>query len=360
MDQYSQYVLIEPRPSQPMVVETRRLSNTRKSGTGSFILNVPKEWCNTHKLQPGSEVQLYIDELAPGTILIQTGQSTATTNLAEINLDDREHKTRQARRRAILGGYLEGYNAIRLGHVSRKSKERLDIREDIMNLSQKLDGCSVSEDSTSFELTMVTTVKSPLELLERLYNTTREMFSDVFRAYLEFEEDLSKDIVQRDDGADKLYFAIVRMLKIILKQPFQTSTSDFKLEDVLDYRMVSSQLENLADAAEYVAQAILGINNEDHQNISSDESSQLTKKQRNRITAIADVLSDTLDEAYTAYRENDEPTAVRMAQRRNEMEEYHRELADFGVHSSLLHVIDEAKETIVDLLELVHADPEVS
>jgi len=335
---------------------TRRLSNTQKDSSGSFQLILPKEWCVANNLKHQDEVELQIDRVAPHTILIQLPGEEFKTHVSELVINDRELKSGQARRRAVLGGYLQGYETIKLINVSRKSQQRLKIRKDLQELTFKLDGCSINEEQSIFELTVASGLQSPIDLLEKLYSTTKLMFKDVFVAYTTHDLILAKDLIERDDQADKLYFSIVRNLRLILREPFRLSGRDFQLVDTLDYRMLASNLENLCDSVEVVAEALRG--EEDHEHISSSDIDQLTKKEKQRIEVIGQELADAFHTAYNYYKTDDEEAAVIMSAKRPEMEKYSEELMEIGVHTSLLEVVDEAKDTIVDLLELVHSNPE--
>ena len=79
-------------------------------------------------------------------------------------------------------------------------------------------------------------------------------------AYFDDNTALAEDIILRDEDADKEYFRIVRTLKQILRDPILANelfpSSDgvsFSIVDSLDFRMIATYLENLADSAELLA-----------------------------------------------------------------------------------------------------------
>ena len=131
------------------------------------------------------------------------------------------------------------------------------------------------------EIYFSSNLTSPLIVIEDLFGKARNMVMEAMDAYFNDNIPLAKDIILRDEDADKEYFRIVRTLKQILRDPIlanelfsKTKGTSFSIVDSLDLRMIATYLENLADSAELLSvETVEGKRNE----TKKDQSTTKTK-----------------------------------------------------------------------------------
>ena len=83
------------------------------------------------------------------------------------------------------------------------------------------------------------------------------MHKDIMTALVEEDANLAKTIMERDDEVDRLYFLLVRLLRTAILNPHLSEKMKLSLIDCLDYRLVASFIESIADYACEIARNIL-------------------------------------------------------------------------------------------------------
>lgn len=207
---------------------------------GSLFVSLPQEWVRRVALRKGAEVSLGID--ARGNLTIGTlralPQERRSAALDFHNLVYRD----------LIREYLEGTEQVVVRNEQGFTKAQRDL------LGQAVDGMLNSEIVEESHKRIVVqnffTADVPaLQLIRRMYYLTQTMLKDLV------EEPISKDLVhgieERDRNVGRLYFAVIRHLRGLLKGTVRDPT--LTPVQVLDLRLFIERLEQVGDEVKAIA-----------------------------------------------------------------------------------------------------------
>lgn len=213
--------------------------------SGTFFITLPKDWALRNRLRRGSVVaslvtpddKIIIDlkyaaEPTPRAIVIKVGPYLS---------------------RNIIGSYLLGYDIITIEAKDRIMPEQRDI---IKQTSSQLVGLEIIEEDQSrvvMQCLLEPSALSPEKILRREHLITSSMCKDSVTALLERDTYLARNVIARDNEVDRLYFLLVRVLRTIVQNPSLGEKFDIHPIDCLDYRLVASFIELVADQSSQIA-----------------------------------------------------------------------------------------------------------
>ncbi|MDI9646102.1 MAG: PhoU domain-containing protein [Archaeoglobales archaeon] len=203
-----------------------------KSGKGSYILTLPKEWVQKNGLKDGD--YLYLDISNDKIIILpqETGKKVAFLDLREFSFD------RVLRR--IVAHYLADYDTIRVKVSTEEQRRALVYASDI------LVGMEIMEDTGEEVELMVHLDPSKInmgEMLERISKVCLSMLADFIKLSSEkFDKKMATSIVFREKEVDRLYLLILRL----------AGDSRF-------LRTYAKSIERIADHLELMTEAILKL-----------------------------------------------------------------------------------------------------
>ncbi|MEM2848889.1 MAG: phosphate uptake regulator PhoU [Candidatus Bathyarchaeia archaeon] len=220
--------------------------------SGSLFISLPKPWASRHSLKKGSP--LFIEEREDGALVlypVERVRDASKSILIEIS-PDVEKK--------ITSRYWLGYDSI----IVRSPSGRITLtdRERIKSLARRLIGLEIVEESaSSIELQCFIEPASvpPIKVLRREYLLTVAMLKDLKDALT--EHSLLESIIIRDDEVDKLYFLLVRILRMAIQNPSLSSKLGISPLDCMDYRLVAFFIESIADCIVSISEKLLGEQN---------------------------------------------------------------------------------------------------
>ncbi|MEM2322899.1 MAG: phosphate uptake regulator PhoU, partial [Candidatus Bathyarchaeia archaeon] len=95
---------------------------------------------------------------------------------------------------------------------------------------------------------------SPEKILRREHLIASGMCRDSVTALLEGDTQLAKNVIARDNEVDRLYFLLVRVLRTIVQNPSLGEKLGMHPIDCLDYRLVASLVEAVADRSSQISE----------------------------------------------------------------------------------------------------------
>ncbi len=228
------YVRINTYPG--FALETRYLQMT--SG-GSYLVSLPKDWVRENGLEKGS--QLGILRLDLRTLLIDSsplGRPVATG--VDLNMGDDVG-------RELTASYLSGYDRILI-----KSKGMITPaqKEVIRTWASRLAGLEVINETSNSMLLMNMIVPMDLsvaDVMRRMHQIGSSMLVDGIRSLVEDNPSLARNVVERDDALDRLYFLVIRQLKSAVKDPILAETMGVSPVQCLDLRFAAGMMEKIGD-----------------------------------------------------------------------------------------------------------------
>lgn len=230
------------------LVETRKV---QRSGRGSTVVSLPKDWVARAGLKPGDLVALYFQ--ADGSIVISpelAGSPARLKATVEIDAKRPERTTRQ-----VIAAYLEGRGEIEL-------RSRGDIppamRQQIHESVRKIVGLEVVDEGP--DRIVLVDLASPSEFplargLRRMHMITRAMQDDAMAALLEGEPGRVQAVLARDDEVDRLYWLVFKQHHLVLRDPRFAAKLETTAEKSLGFMLAARIFERVADHACTIARS---------------------------------------------------------------------------------------------------------
>ena len=326
-------------------MEIRKIQVTGAGDTR--IISLPKEWAERNQLDKGSNV--IIKELSTGDLIIFPQNASLEPQKRVTQIIESDHVNRD-----ILAAYLLGSDII---IVVSKRGEALTQKSNIRDLSRQLIGLEIlgeTQESIELHFLIGEEKENPKKYVQRCFSIANQMQSDATTAFLKGDAALAREVIDRDTEVNRLYFLIVRMLKIMADD--KREVSYLKGPACLDWRMVATYSEDLGDASADFARNVKEL-----PNMYKMLSSETLKKIKS--------LSDTTTELLTQSLENffkqnvigaeiiKKTIATRLLDEHSKIQEDISKLDKEVVWqlSSLLNLFKDLHETAIDIGDLVIA-----
>jgi len=326
-------------------IEIRKIQVTGAGDTR--IISLPKDWAARHQLDKGSNV--VIKELSSGELLIYPTENKIENRITRLR--ESAHISRD-----VLAAYLLGSDII---IIEAEKNNSLLKKSDIKKLSRQLVGLEIlGETQESIELHFLidsSSLPNPREYVHRCFSIANQMQSDSITAFLNDDITLAKEVIERDVEVNRLYFLIVRMLKIMVTD--KREVSKIKPTTCLDWRMVAAYGENLGDASVEFAKIV-----KKNPNL-RETLGKSTLKKINKLSGLTtEILGQSIDSFFAQNVLLAEDLKTRID---NQLENIHNEIqGDISKHekevvwkfSSLLSFFKQLREVAIDIGDLVIAN----
>ncbi|MXV60589.1 AbrB/MazE/SpoVT family DNA-binding domain-containing protein [Natronorubrum sp. JWXQ-INN-674] len=224
-------------------METRKVQVT---GGSTYTVSLPKTWATENGISSGSTVELYSED---DTLLVtpQRDADHQEGTLEVATLEDEQLV------RAILTMYVSGFDIIRL----EAGRITTDQRRAIRNAVQGLVGVEIVEESTEAVVVQDLLDSSELSIVNavtRMRLIATSMLEDALTALVENDDDMARDVVERDDDVDRLFLVVSRIFRATLRSPRAAEGLGVSREDCFDFHSSARQLERVADHAVKISQ----------------------------------------------------------------------------------------------------------
>ena len=234
-------------------MEYRRL---QMSKGGSFLLSLPKEWVKANGLEGGSVLRLVEGE--GGLLKIKAEEVAESEKGITAVIREPEGLERQ-----ISANYLFGADTIVIDLGKRMTPA---TREVVKTAIHKLIGLEIVEEEASsitVQCLLQPTSMPIKSALKRAYTLAANMHKEAELALLHGDNELAISVDRRDDEVDRLYFLIVRQLRLALRNASVSEKLGIRPSECLDLRMAAKYVETIADYAGAVASMVPKLNREE-------------------------------------------------------------------------------------------------
>ena len=231
----------------------------QKIGLKTLAVSLPKHWVKTVGLKPGDLIIFNVQPdnsltLKPSN-MIQKGRS----ELSEIIYSDLCNEPNLLER-IILGSYVLGTDVIRI--VSSR-RIRGGCIETVRGIVHKLIGIGIIQE-TANEIVLqcsIDPLKFPVNILiRRLYIIVSTMFREAVEALMNFGIDLAKEVIDRENEANTVYWLILRLLTCVQKK--RDMMPDIGIEStfqILSSWSITQYLERIGDWAQNIAELVVTL-----------------------------------------------------------------------------------------------------
>jgi len=229
-------------------MERRKVQVT---GGSTFTVSIPKDWARNHGIEAGDEVGFYADS---GSLLLTpiTDESPVRGTLDITGMEG------DALMRAVMTMYVSGFEVIELTADRIESSQRRVIRK----ATQGLVGLEVLEETAATVVVQDLLDSSELSIhnaVRRMRLISLSMLEDAVRALGEHDLDIARDVIERDDDVDRLWYVVSRIFRSALRSPMVAQEIGVSREDCFDYHSSARQLERIADHAAKISRVTLEL-----------------------------------------------------------------------------------------------------
>lgn len=218
------------------------------TGGGTFLVTLPKEWADRMGVGQGSEMVLIPND--SGAMLV-VPEGVRDRNECSLVMTGREQVHLQ---RDIIARYIAGYDVIEVVGDRIGPEGRRVVRE----IAQALVGVEVlGETQGAVALHCIANVRdfpAPLTI-RRILEIADAMWDDAVAAFLTRDEELARDVEERDGDVDRLVLLVARQFGLLLRDLIVEEEVGMSRFQFFHHSTVADQLERVADHAVKVSRA---------------------------------------------------------------------------------------------------------
>lgn len=294
----------------------------QRVGKSTYTVSLPREWVKSTKLLPGTEVEVHPQP--DGSLRVVTLDSMKSdSRIREIIISPSDPDPGFIIRKA-LAAYISNFDLIRLdfSKISMDPSGKEKIRRMLKN---KLAGGEIIEESVN-QITIQILLRPyefPLnKLILRMATMAHDMMTDVKRAISERDANILREVIERDEDVDKLYFMASRWLTNMIND--QSTLQDYGLNearDCLEYRLAFRHIERVADHVQRIAANYLDAMNNVDKELAEALATNLDASGNVFLRSINCLQSGSLQEANKAIHDSRKVIATEEALMKQVMDE---------------------------------------
>ena len=227
--------------------ERRRVQLT---GGSTLIVSLPIKWARAAGIKPGDELKLIQKD---ANSLIIAVDKKRGGNVAELRLSPEE--SLEDNFRYLIAYYLVGYEGIKLRSESGFDAEERRWIKDVVR--KRLVGMEVVEEASN-EICLQSFLKykdfTLQDSIRSMAKIIKSMHEDALLSLERGDENLARDVIERDNEIDRFYLLTVRQLKASVENPMLAASMGLSsMRDALGYRLIVKSMERVADHIEKIA-----------------------------------------------------------------------------------------------------------
>ncbi len=206
---------------------------------GSYLVSLPKDWVTDNGLEKGSQVR--VARLGETAIVVDA-KPLERPKPRLVEIDAGEDIGRE-----VTACYLSGFERIlvRSGRMITAGQ-----KEAIRAAASRLAGMEVineTSDSILLANLVVPTDLSIEDIMRRMHQIGSSMLLDAIESLVKGDRTLAENVVERDDSLDRLYFLLIRLLKMAVGDILLAEKMGVSPAQCLDLRLAASMMENVGD-----------------------------------------------------------------------------------------------------------------
>ncbi len=274
----------------------------QKTGGSTYFVTLPKEWATSIGISRGSVVTLMPN--SSGALLL-VPDTLPEGNRCTIELQDWGFERLQ---REIISRYIAGFDTI----LIRGERVRPEQRRSVRTIAQGLVGLEIFEETQqTVALHALVNVRDfPVEkTLGRVFDITRNMLGDAVIAFCQHDEELARDVMERDSDIDRLVLLVARQFSLLLRDLMVEEDFGLSRIQFLHFHEVADQVERVADHAVKISAATLALD------------TPVVRSVAEEITARAEDSTQIFERAVRSFVDQDAELANEVLEERERSEE---------------------------------------
>jgi len=227
-------------------METRKV---QLSGGTTYTVSLPKSWADEHGIQPGSSLKIHPND--DGTLFIEAGEDRESTG-RQVDVEV-TNDSEQALGHRIQAAHTVGFDSVTLVDRSGHSATQRQRVDDALRGLSGFELLDMSETKIQLKNLIDPENVDIRKSVLRLRLVVLSMHRDALTAIAEQNEDLARQVVRRDDEADKLFAIVTRHFRRSLSDLHEVEKLGRSRDELFEYYYIARQFERVADHAEKMA-----------------------------------------------------------------------------------------------------------
>jgi phosphate uptake regulator len=235
----------------------------QKTGGSTYFVTLPKDWAEEVGIGPGTVVTLMPND--SGALLLVPA-ALSMRNHCVIRL---QNWNGERLHREIISRYIVGFDVIELQGERIRPAQRRMIRE----VAQSLVGLEIFDESQSNVVlhALVNVRDFPVhKTLNRIFDITRAMVGDAVSAFCQHDEELARDVIERDGDVDRLTLLVARQFSLLLRDLMLEEDFGLSRLQFLHYNEAADQLERVADHSVKISEATIALESPVNQAVAAE------------------------------------------------------------------------------------------
>lgn len=245
------------------IIYTRALSmenrKVQRVGYSTLSISLPSDWVKDVGLKKGDFV-VCKDEKDGSLVVMPRAliEDKKREKMEEYIVNSDLCTESRMLERAIVGNYVLGRDIITVTASKRIKDSHM---EEIRGAVRRLMGIGMIEENVDRIVLQcsIDPKKFPIyKLMRRLYTIVSIMQKEAVEAFITSDPSLAKEVIQRENDADTMYWLVIRLLLTAQQNP--AVAEDIGLEnriEIVGNRLIAKYLETIADYAENIAKTLL-------------------------------------------------------------------------------------------------------
>ncbi|MDW5563121.1 MAG: phosphate uptake regulator PhoU [Methanomassiliicoccus sp.] len=265
-------------------VESRKV---QKTGLSTITVSLPKDWVASNNLKAGDQVNLEV--MADGSLSVDPKERKKREPVRKIVMVEKDD-TPEHLSRKLIGAYLAGFNIIEV-----RSKERMDLdtKHAVKDFARLVIGPEVIEETAN--TLVMHDLSDPVELpqkkcVRRMHLIVDSMHRDAITAFIEGDGSLARDVIDRDQDVDRLYWMTVKQFNLIQADRSLAERIGVDIYESMSLMLVARMMERIGDHAEKIARHALEVENKKE-----------CERELGKMAALSKDALDTLRESIECY-----------------------------------------------------------
>ncbi len=221
------------------------------AGGSTYLISLPRRLVTGAGLKPGAT--LFVDTESDGSISVRPSPGEKPGARRKL-FDERNGVAHEHLLRKLIGAYVSGFGLIEIRFPPESGPAMRRVAREFCRL---VIGPEVIEEGRG-SLT-IHDLSDPSELssekcIRRMHLLVRAMLGDSVLALKSSDAALSRDVVQRDQDVDRLYWMVSKRLHLVNGSSGRDSASE-SIAVLQAHRLVAKMLERTGDHAVRIANA---------------------------------------------------------------------------------------------------------
>src|SRR2546428_1946988 len=220
------------------------------TGGSTYVVSLPKRWVVGAGLKAGDTV--FIDTQTDGAVSIRPRPGEKPERRRRI-CEEKGEERRDHLLRKLIGAYIAGF-----GYIEIRFRPEMGpfVRRVARDFSRMVIGPEVIEETRN--AVVIQDLSDTAELsaekcLRRMHLTVRAMHEDALIALRTRDEALARDVAQRDQDVDRLYWMVAKQYNIAHTGGGGMAPDVASKIALHNYRLIAKLFERIGDHAERIA-----------------------------------------------------------------------------------------------------------